>query len=443
MFVAWWNWETWIAPVIITPKASEWKNRDAWLATDGSAKSRLPKRTHLWYISSTNLRPQLTVSVVMKWWTIWSSKLVTRTLIRFFFMKVKTEDLWRCVKETKSQDQRWTVGLRYHPNKNDRNISLPPSQLKTNSCGSENLKTQAHRWAHDEKMHTKCTHAATNDVARPTKSGHSHGAEEETDPLRVRIQPPPAVKKKKNNFLSPSQMDSAKIRLCKCFAHSSYWATFPVGELLLVGPMVVVLTSLLGSAYFPEHLRPAAPASTADVDLSVHFYTSVAICPRRLLEAQISAWQTACQNFFRELWPTIIIHFGRFDECPLHARLSCSERQFVNLLSDGNIVFMNFGLTTLSTSLYPSTSPRFTRLMLVHIDELPQPIRAVEPALFLQTLEKIASHQMVSINLQIDLHFGNTSARNTFASLASVPSWRLKTLFGSRQLYWQTHDAYH
>ena len=44
MFVAWWNLETWIAPVILTPKASEWKNRDAWLATDGSAKSRLPKR---------------------------------------------------------------------------------------------------------------------------------------------------------------------------------------------------------------------------------------------------------------------------------------------------------------------------------------------------------------------------------------------------------------
>ena len=81
---------------------------------------------------------------------------------------------------------------------------------------------------------------------------------------------------KKNNSLSPSQMDSAKIRLCKCFAHSSCWATFPVGELLLVGPMVVVLTSTLGSAHFPEHLRLVSPAWAADVDLSVHFYTSVA-----------------------------------------------------------------------------------------------------------------------------------------------------------------------
>ena len=93
-------------------------------------------------------------------------------------------------------------------------------------------------------------------------------------------------------------------------------------------------------------------------------------------------------NLFRELWPTIILHFGRFDEGPLHARLSCSERQFVSLPSDGYIVRMNFGLTTLSTSLYPPHRPRFTRLMLVHLDEFPQPIRAVEPTLFLQALEK-------------------------------------------------------
>ena len=111
-------------------------------------------------------------------------------------------------------------------------------------------------------------------------------------------------------------------------------------------------------------------------------------------------------NLFRELWPTIILHFGRFDEGPLYASLSCSERQFVSLLSDGYIVLLNFGLTTLSASLYPSSSPRFTRLMLVHLDELPQPIRSVQPALLLQTLEKVASHQLVATNLQIGLQFG-------------------------------------
>ena len=48
----------------------------------------------------------------------------------------------------------------------------------------------------------------------------------------------------------------------------------------------------------------------------------------------------------------------------------------------------------------------FTASHVVHLDELPQPIRAVEPALFLQTLEKIESHQMVSTDLQIGLQFG-------------------------------------
>ena len=124
---------------------------------------------------------------------------MTRIIIRLFFMNVKTEASWRCVNQTKSQDQSWTVDLRYHPNKNDGKISLPPSQLKTNSCGSENLKTRAHRSTHDEKMHTKCTHAATDDVARPTNSGHSRGQARETDPLRVQVLLPPAIKK--NIFL--------------------------------------------------------------------------------------------------------------------------------------------------------------------------------------------------------------------------------------------------
>ena len=112
------------------------------------------------------------------------------------------------------------------------------------------------------------------------------------------------------------------------------------------------------------------------------------ICPRRLLDVQINGLTNCMPNFFRELWPAIIIHFGRFDESQAHARLSCSERQFVSLLSDGFIVLLNFGLTTLSTSLYPSSSPRFTRLTPVHHDEFPQPIRAVEPAVLLQAPEK-------------------------------------------------------
>ena len=208
---------------------------------------------------------------------------------RSFFLKKKRKDgRFVAMREPNrvtrpTLDRRTTVSIQQEWRKDlSPSLSTQNKQLRVRKPEdpSSPLSTW---WENAHKMHT-----CRNKWRGNTNKLRPHSRLRRRNRPAQSPNPASSCRRKKNSFLPPSQTDNAKIRLCKCFVHSSCWATFPVGELLLVGPMVVVLTSTLGSAHFPEHLRPAPPASTADVDLSVNFYTYVAICPRRLLDAQIN-----------------------------------------------------------------------------------------------------------------------------------------------------------
>ena len=137
------------------------------------------------------------------------------------------------------------------------------------------------------------------------------------------------------------------------------------------------------------------------------------------------------------------------------AQQSCQSRlqnQFVHHFSDGKKnVLVELGPSHLDLPRVLVQVADSYRLSIVYLDEPPQVIQDLQPALFLQTFEdcvfQVVRARLAS-NLRTHMRFsqgplGEARARNTFASLGFVLSCTTNSLFGSLQLYRPLHAAHH